>query len=117
VRLSPLFGPLYQPRMVDECGAVCGIIIGRGNRSTGENPTPRATLSTTNSTSPDLGYLFPLVLKVLLEFTDRKIVGGRLCVLGSVLGTRNKTTNKSLVLNEVTVYDVCACLKPHIQQF
>jgi hypothetical protein len=34
--LRPLFGLLYQPRMIDddECGAVGGMRIGRGNRST-----------------------------------------------------------------------------------
>jgi hypothetical protein len=36
----PLFGLLYQPWMVedDECGAVGGIRIGRGNRSTRRKP-------------------------------------------------------------------------------
>jgi hypothetical protein len=34
----PLFGLLYRPRMVDECGVVGGMRIGRGNISTrGEN--------------------------------------------------------------------------------
>jgi hypothetical protein len=38
----PLIGLLYQPRMVDddECGAVCGMRIGRGNRSTRRKPAP-----------------------------------------------------------------------------
>jgi hypothetical protein len=36
----------------DACGAVAGIRIGRGNRSTRRK---RATLSTTNPTCPDLG--------------------------------------------------------------
>jgi hypothetical protein len=37
-----LVGLLYQPRMIDddECGAVCGMRIGRGNRSTGRKPAP-----------------------------------------------------------------------------
>jgi hypothetical protein len=55
VGLSPLgtaatAGLLYQPQMIDDddCGAVGGMKIGMGNRST-------ATLSTTNPTSPDLG--------------------------------------------------------------
>jgi hypothetical protein len=41
VRL-PLTGLLYQPRMIDddECGAVCGMIIGKGNRSTRRKPVP-----------------------------------------------------------------------------
>jgi hypothetical protein len=36
----PLFGLLYQPRMVDEndCGAVGGMRIARGNRSTRRKP-------------------------------------------------------------------------------
>jgi hypothetical protein len=46
VRLSPLgtsaaVGLLYQPRMIDDdYGAVGGIIIGRGNRSTRRKPAP-----------------------------------------------------------------------------
>jgi hypothetical protein len=45
VRLSPLSTSatdwlLYQPRMIDECGAVGGMRIGRGNRSTRRNPVP-----------------------------------------------------------------------------
>jgi hypothetical protein len=46
VRLSPLGTsatnwPLYQPRMIDdEHGAVGGMRIGRGNRSTQRKPTP-----------------------------------------------------------------------------
>jgi hypothetical protein len=37
----PLFGLLYQPRMIDdECGVVGGMRIGRGNRSTGGKPAP-----------------------------------------------------------------------------
>jgi hypothetical protein len=46
VRLGPLVtattsGLLYQPRMIDdECGAVGGMIIGRGNRSTRIKPAP-----------------------------------------------------------------------------
>jgi hypothetical protein len=39
--LRPLIGLLYQPRMIDdECGAVGGMRIGRGNRSTGRKPAP-----------------------------------------------------------------------------
>jgi hypothetical protein len=35
--LQPLFGPLYQPRIIDDdCGAIGGMRIGRGNRSTQE---------------------------------------------------------------------------------
>jgi hypothetical protein len=47
VRLSPLgtsatVGLLYQPRMIndDDYGAVGGMRIGRGNRSTGRKPAP-----------------------------------------------------------------------------
>jgi hypothetical protein len=38
----PLIGLLYQPRMIDddECGAVGGMRIGRGNRSTRRKPAP-----------------------------------------------------------------------------
>jgi hypothetical protein len=37
----PIFGLLYQPPMIDdECGVVCGIRIGRGNRSTRNKPAP-----------------------------------------------------------------------------
>jgi hypothetical protein len=33
--------PFYQPRMIDDyCGAVGGMRIGRGNRSTRRKPTP-----------------------------------------------------------------------------
>jgi hypothetical protein len=38
--LRPLFGLLYQPRMIDECEAVDGMRIGRGSRSTRTKPTP-----------------------------------------------------------------------------
>jgi hypothetical protein len=34
----PLTGLLYQPRMIDERGAVGGMKIGRGNRSTRRKP-------------------------------------------------------------------------------
>jgi hypothetical protein len=47
VRLSPLgpratTGLLYQPQTIDdnECGAVGGMSIGKGNRSTQRNPAP-----------------------------------------------------------------------------
>jgi hypothetical protein len=37
----PLFGLLYQSRMIDdECEAIGEMIIGRGNRSTRRKPTP-----------------------------------------------------------------------------
>jgi hypothetical protein len=37
----PLNDPFYQPRMIDdECGAVSGMRIGRGNRSTRRKPAP-----------------------------------------------------------------------------
>jgi hypothetical protein len=38
----PLIGQLYQPRMIDddECGAVGGMRVGRGNRSTRRQPAP-----------------------------------------------------------------------------
>jgi hypothetical protein len=34
--LQPLFGLLYQPQMIDEdnCGAISGMRIGRGNQNT-----------------------------------------------------------------------------------
>jgi hypothetical protein len=39
--LRPLFGLLYQPWMTDDdCGAICGMLIGRGNRSTRRKPSP-----------------------------------------------------------------------------
>jgi hypothetical protein len=34
---TPLFGPLYQHQIMDECGAVGGIRIGRENELLGEN--------------------------------------------------------------------------------
>jgi hypothetical protein len=38
---QPLFGLLYQPQVIDdECGAVGGMRIGRGNWSTQRKPTP-----------------------------------------------------------------------------
>jgi hypothetical protein len=45
VRLSPLgtlatVGLLYQPRMIDDYGAVDGMRIGRGNQSTWRKPAP-----------------------------------------------------------------------------
>jgi hypothetical protein len=40
---------------VGDCGAIGGMKIGRGNRSTGRKPAPSATLSTTNPTWPDPG--------------------------------------------------------------
>jgi hypothetical protein len=47
VRLSPLgtaatSGLLYQPQKIDDgdCGAIGGMKIGRGNRSTRRKPTP-----------------------------------------------------------------------------
>jgi hypothetical protein len=48
---QPLFGLLYQPRMIDddECGAVGGMRISMGNWSTRRKPAPSATLFTTNS--------------------------------------------------------------------
>jgi hypothetical protein len=49
----PLTGLLYQPRMIDdECGAVGGMRIGKGNRSTRRKLT---TLSTANPTWPEMG--------------------------------------------------------------
>jgi hypothetical protein len=52
---QPLTGLLYEPRMIDdECGAVDGMRIGRGNRNIRIKPTPSSTLSTTNPIWPDL---------------------------------------------------------------
>jgi hypothetical protein len=59
--LSPLgtaatTGLLYQPQMIDEgdCGAVGGMRLGRGNRST-RRKSASVNLSTTNTTSPEPG--------------------------------------------------------------
>jgi hypothetical protein len=53
--LRPLIGLLYQPRMIDdEYGAVCGMRIGRENRSTRRKPVTIATFSSTNPTWRDL---------------------------------------------------------------
>jgi hypothetical protein len=40
--LRPLFGLLYQPQMIDEddCGAIGGMTIGRGNQNTRRKPAP-----------------------------------------------------------------------------
>jgi hypothetical protein len=47
VKLSPLrtaatTGLLYQPHVIDngDCGAICGMKVGRGNRSTRRKPAP-----------------------------------------------------------------------------
>jgi hypothetical protein len=60
VRLSSLdtaatIGLLYQPKMTDDgdCGAIDGMKIGKGNRSTWRKPAHCATLSTTNPTRPN----------------------------------------------------------------
>jgi hypothetical protein len=42
VRLSPLGTAattdlLYQPQMIDDCGAICGMRVGRGTEVPGEN--------------------------------------------------------------------------------
>jgi hypothetical protein len=57
VRLSPLgtaatIGLLHQPQIIDDgdWGAIGGIKMGRGNRSTQKKTCPSATLSTTNLT-------------------------------------------------------------------
>jgi hypothetical protein len=41
--------------MIDECGAVSGMRIGRRNRNTLRKPTSTATMSTTNPTYLDQG--------------------------------------------------------------
>jgi hypothetical protein len=40
--LRPLTGLVYQPRMIGDtdCGEICGMKIGRGNRSTRRKPAP-----------------------------------------------------------------------------
>jgi hypothetical protein len=38
--LRPLLGPLYQPRIKDEYGAISRMRIGKGNRSTRRKPAP-----------------------------------------------------------------------------
>jgi hypothetical protein len=41
--LRPFLGLLYQPRMIaDDCEAIGGMSIGRGNRSTQRKPAPVA---------------------------------------------------------------------------
>jgi hypothetical protein len=48
---SPLFGLLYKLHTTDdEYGAVDGMIIDKGNRSTRRKPAPMPLLSTTNPT-------------------------------------------------------------------
>jgi hypothetical protein len=51
----PLFGLLYRPRMMDDdgCRALYGMRMIRETEVLGENPCPRATLSTINPTRPD----------------------------------------------------------------
>jgi hypothetical protein len=65
---------LYHPRMMDddECEAVGGMRIGRGNRSTQGNPCPSATLSTTNPTYLTLDRTRTACAVVLsnMELTD-----------------------------------------------
>jgi hypothetical protein len=52
----PLFGLLYQPRMMDdECRAVGGKVTGKGKPKYSEKTCPSATLSTTNPAWPDPG--------------------------------------------------------------
>jgi hypothetical protein len=46
----PLFGLLYQSRMINECEAVCGMRIGRGNRSN------RRKLSTSALCPPQIAH-------------------------------------------------------------
>jgi hypothetical protein len=41
----PLSGLLYQAWMIDECGTVGGMRIGKGNRSTGRKPAPEPLFS------------------------------------------------------------------------
>jgi hypothetical protein len=55
--MSVTTGLLYQPRMTDddECGAVGGMRIGRGDRSTRRKPAPPPLCPTTNPKIPDLG--------------------------------------------------------------
>jgi hypothetical protein len=48
----PLFGLLYQPRMIDEYGVFGGMIIGKGNRSTRRKPAP---VPLRPQQKPDLG--------------------------------------------------------------
>jgi hypothetical protein len=45
-------GLLYEPQMIDEddCGAIGGMKIGRGNRSTRRKPAPAPLCPTTNPT-------------------------------------------------------------------
>jgi hypothetical protein len=52
----PIFGILYQPRMIpDECGGDGGMRIGRGNKYS-ENNFSSATLTTTVPTWPDMRW-------------------------------------------------------------
>jgi hypothetical protein len=60
VGLSPLgtaatTGLLYQPQMIDDgdCGVICGMKIGRGNRSTRRKPAPAPLCPPQNPTWPD----------------------------------------------------------------
>jgi hypothetical protein len=46
----PLVGPLYLPRVIDRYGAVDGLRIGRGSRSTQRKTYSNANSSTTNPT-------------------------------------------------------------------
>jgi hypothetical protein len=62
VRLSPLgtaatTGLLYQPPMIDDgdCGAIGGMKIFRGNRSTRKDTCSSSTLSITNPKLPEPG--------------------------------------------------------------
>jgi hypothetical protein len=51
----PLFGLLYRPRMIDECGAFGWVRIGRGSRSNRKKKTCSSVpLSTRNLRWPDL---------------------------------------------------------------
>jgi hypothetical protein len=54
--LRSLFGLLYQPQMTDDdddCGAIGGMRIGKGNPSTRRNPVPVTLCPTKNPTRPN----------------------------------------------------------------
>jgi hypothetical protein len=100
--LRPLFGLLYQPQMIDdECGAVGGMRIGRGNRSIqrktapvllcppetpndlGSNPGRRCWNSVTNRLSCGTAYIqyyYQVMSALYLLFSKKVKVNLSLCL-------------------------------------
>jgi hypothetical protein len=92
-------GLLYQPRLIDDagCGAVYGMRIGRGNRSTRRKPAPMSVFIIIMALHPFVGP-WPLFSFLILYAVGRTPSTGDQPVARPLPTQRTTETEKTLTI-------------------